>query len=220
MSGNGVPVPHNDTRKVTSLPGLPTSVAIILAGTGGGCVITGPFANITVPFGPGSLDINPETLDSPHNLDYKPHCLRRDLSSRVVGPALNADNVRTLLSSPNITEFNRFLELGNTPGVQALHGGGHQGVGGDMGSFWSSPGDPIFYLHHAQVDRLWTLWQQLDLQTRQYALSGTGTFVNYPPSPVFKLNDSINLGKLSQEGPRPIQDFMSTVQGPFCYEYA
>lgn len=220
MSGNGIPVPHNDTLKVTSLPGRPTAVAIIFAGTGGGCVITGPFANITVPFGQVSPNLNPELLDNPHNLDYKPHCLRRDLSTRVIGPSLTADNVRALLSSPNITEFNQLINLGNTPGVQALHGGGHQGVGGDMGDFWSSPGDPIFYLHHAQIDRLWTLWQQSDPQTRQYAISGTGTVGNYRPTPVFQLNDTINIGKLSHEGPRPIREFMSTMRGPFCYDYA
>lgn len=89
-----------------------------------------------------------------------------------------------------------------------------------MADFFSSPGDPVFYLHHAQVDRLWTEWQQLDPGTRQYAISGTGTALNYPPSPDFQLNGTINLGKLSPGGPKPIRDFMSTVRGPFCYEYA
>ena len=27
--------------------------------------------------------------------------------------------------------------------------------GGDL---FTSPGDPAFFLHHGQVDRLWTLW--------------------------------------------------------------
>ena len=89
----------------------------------------------------------------------------------------------------------------------------------DMIDVFSSPADPIFFLHHAQIDRLWTLWQQRDLAERQYAISGTGTFLNYPPSPVFQLNDTIDLGKLSPDGPRPIRDFLNTVDGPFCYEY-
>lgn len=65
---------------------------------------------------------------------------------------------------------------------------------------FSSPGDPTFFLHHAQIDRLWALWQNADLPARQYALSGTRTFLNWPPSPVGKLEDVIDLGKLSSGG--------------------
>ncbi|MCJ1263947.1 hypothetical protein MMC22_003818 [Lobaria immixta] len=220
MSGNGVAIPHADVRKVNSFPGRPISVSVIPAGTGGGCVITGPFANITVAFGQISPDLNAGILNNPHNLEYKPHCLRRNLSRRVADAVLNADRVDFLLSSPNISVFDQVLNVGVPGRVLGLHGGGHHSVGGDMGDFFSSPGDPIFYLHHAQVDRLWTQWQQLDLKTRQYSLVGTGTVANYPPSPVFQLNDTIDLSKLSPEGPRPIRDFMSTVRGPFCYEYA
>lgn len=183
-------------------------------------MIAGPFANITVAFGQVSMDLNPGLLSNRHNLDYEPHCLRRDLNPRVVKPTLTAENVRALLSSPNITVFNQVMNVGVKPEVLGVHAAGHQGVGSDMSDFFSSPGDPIFYLHHAQIDRLWTQWQQLDPKTRQYAISGTGTLFNYPPSPVFQLNDTINLGKLSPKGPRPIREFMSTVRGIFCYEYA
>ena len=89
-----------------------------------------------------------------------------------------------------------------------------------MKDTFSSPGDPIFFLHHAQIDRLWTLWQKRDLKTRQYAISGNGTLFNYPPSPEFKLSNKIDLGKLSPGGPRPIWEFMDTSGGtPFCYDY-
>lgn len=93
-------------------------------------------------------------------------------------------------------------------------------IGGDAIDFFSSPGDPAFYFHHAQLDRLWTLWQARDPATRQFAISGTGTIDNAPPSPPFRLNDTITLGKLSPVGPQPIRDFLNTKGGPFCYEYA
>ncbi|EMT71726.1 hypothetical protein FOC4_h10017105, partial [Fusarium odoratissimum] len=35
------------------------------------------------------------------------------------------------------------------------HGAGHSGIGGVMGEIDASPGDPLFYLHHGFVDRLW-----------------------------------------------------------------
>jgi tyrosinase len=45
-----------------------------------------------------------------------------------------------------------------------------------------SPGDPAFYTHHAQIDRVWNIWQALDFENRQDAISGTSTFLNMPPS--------------------------------------
>ena len=100
-----------------------------------------------------------------------------------------------------------------------MHGGGHISVGGEMSDFFSSPGDPLFFIHHTQIDRLWTLWQDKDLKNREYAISGTGTFLNYPPSPEFKLSDKISLGRLSPRGAVPLGAFMSTRRGPFCYAY-
>ena len=38
------------------------------------------------------------------------------------------------------------------------HGAVHVGVGGWMGSVPTAAQDPIFYLHHCNMDRLWNLW--------------------------------------------------------------
>lgn len=46
-------------------------------------------------------------------------------------------------------------ELESTP-----HNGVHSLIGGEMGSF-ISPRDPIFWLHHANVDRIWRSWSEL-----------------------------------------------------------
>ena len=48
--------------------------------------------------------------------------------------------------------FSRALEGGP-------HNGGHVWIGGEMNSM-ASPRDPAFWFHHAQVDRIWSLWQQ------------------------------------------------------------
>jgi len=39
-----------------------------------------------------------------------------------------------------------------------VHNGPHPWVGGVMGG-GSSPGDPVFYLHHCYIDMLWAQWQ-------------------------------------------------------------
>lgn len=43
---------------------------------------------------------------------------------------------------------------------QAAHDSVHGAVGGTMGVIRTAPCDPIFWMHHAQCDRLWHLWQQ------------------------------------------------------------
>jgi tyrosinase len=44
-----------------------------------------------------------------------------------------------------------------------MHGRGHAFVGGDMDGSSASPNDPVFFLHHAQVDRMWAAWQEANL---------------------------------------------------------
>ncbi|MED6112196.1 hypothetical protein PIB30_059477 [Stylosanthes scabra] len=50
--------------------------------------------------------------------------------------------------------------------LEQLHNPGHTWTGDptdpngeDMGSFYSSGRDPLFYCHHSNVDRLWTIWK-------------------------------------------------------------
>jgi tyrosinase len=46
--------------------------------------------------------------------------------------------------------------------LENAHGEVHIAVGGTMNSA-SSPADPVFWLHHANVDRLWAQWQALPI---------------------------------------------------------
>jgi len=40
------------------------------------------------------------------------------------------------------------------------HNNGHAWVGGIMNNTSTSPTDPVFWFHHAEVDRLWHIWRQ------------------------------------------------------------
>jgi tyrosinase len=51
-----------------------------------------------------------------------------------------------------------------------LHNHVHIWVGGDMGPF-SSPNDPVFFLHHCNVDRIWEAWMQTNNWTYQPNMS-------------------------------------------------
>lgn len=43
--------------------------------------------------------------------------------------------------------------------LNGVHGSVHVRVGGDMSSVPTAGYDPIFFLHHANIDRLWAQWQ-------------------------------------------------------------
>ncbi len=43
-------------------------------------------------------------------------------------------------------------------GIDGPHGTVHVTIGGNMGSVKRAAQDPIFWVHHAQIDRLWNLW--------------------------------------------------------------
>ncbi len=42
--------------------------------------------------------------------------------------------------------------------INGIHGGVHMWVGGTMSDSSISPADPVFWLHHANLDRLWWVW--------------------------------------------------------------
>lgn len=47
-----------------------------------------------------------------------------------------------------------------SPALENPHGGLHVWVGGDMGRVPTAAYDPIFWLHHCNIDRLWYEWQK------------------------------------------------------------
>jgi len=56
-----------------------------------------------------------------------------------------------------------------------IHTAGHYVAAVDPGGdAMTSPGDPIFYFHHAALDRLWWIWQMQDPDKRLNAIP-TGT---------------------------------------------
>ena len=79
--------------------------------------------------------------------------LRRNMESPSALPDLSQMDA---LFAPEMDNFEKFREeLESGP---QLHNNMHRWVGGSMMDF-SSPNDPIFVLNHANVDRLWALWQ-------------------------------------------------------------
>ncbi|MCJ1471242.1 hypothetical protein MMC07_009890, partial [Pseudocyphellaria aurata] len=210
LSGNGKSIPHEDFTYT-----IPQTAyeATIPASNGGGCVQGGPFANMTVNLGPvnssGSL---PGYIGDGRGFDYNPRCLRRDLNSYWSSTYLDYQHVSSAIG--NSSTFSEFNETLGYPGLHTL---GHFVIGGMNDDLFISAADPAFYFHHAQLDRVWTIWQQQDVAKRQYQLTGTTTWFNIPPSPNITLAEPMDMGFLGAS--QSTGDVMSTLDGPLCYVY-
>jgi tyrosinase len=62
-----------------------------------------------------------------------------------------ASNIPSIMTQTSFATFTSQLE--------SVHGGVHVWVGGAIGSIPTAPADIIFWMHHANIDRLWWMWQ-------------------------------------------------------------
>ncbi|ORY04901.1 Di-copper centre-containing protein [Basidiobolus meristosporus CBS 931.73] len=99
-----------------------------------GCVSNGPFAGWQMKY--------PD-----------PHCLSRKFNLQgKIGTFYSSDVIMNVAnSSRTYADFRGQLE-------SPIHGVVHMGIGGDMTAM-TSPNDPLFWLHHAFIDKIWADWQ-------------------------------------------------------------
>lgn len=156
---------------------------------GGRCVTDGVFANTNLNVGPGTGN--------------QPHCLSRNDDPSVTA-GTNAGEVNACNSISNYADMARCAE-------GRAHAFGHNGVGGTMMDFYSSPGDPVFFLHHAFIDRNWRIWQNAN-PSRTTSINGVDRVGN-----PLTLDTSVSVN-----GMRPnvrIRDILATTDTTLCYRY-
>ncbi|RAH83161.1 tyrosinase central domain protein [Aspergillus japonicus CBS 114.51] len=188
------------------------------------CVYKGPFANYTSPYPSFPQSIITDNIQNngsgtipSWSFDYEPSCFQRGLSDEALRVNNNYSCIDTLLAQPTIGDFQNYLSTPEGDSHYGPHGGGHVAMGGNGADLFTSPTDPVFFLHHAQVDHMWWTWQTMDLDTRRYALNGTMTLENVPPSRELTLEDLLTWGPLSQD--RTTRSLMDIQAEPFCYRY-
>ncbi|KAK2764582.1 hypothetical protein FQN54_009277 [Arachnomyces sp. PD_36] len=182
--------------------------ATIPRGSGGGCIEKGPFANTQVYLGPFPPPIISSGLP-PNWTEPNPQCLTRDLNDWALRTFNDATRVDSLLSATNIEDFQY--------GFNPIHRGGHITVGGQLADFYVSPLEPAFYLHHGQIDRLWTIWQAED-EARRMQFNGTSTFQNpVGESPEVAGHTVITFVPLGES--IQLKDAANPMGGRYCYRY-
>ncbi|KAJ3307755.1 hypothetical protein HDU76_004392 [Blyttiomyces sp. JEL0837] len=167
------------------------------------CLTDGQFSSSTYnvspdpPTGPGKF----------RNTDST--CLRRCGST---GSAMDSpSSINDILNAAtSYTQFRKDDSVG-------YHADGHVLMGGncDMGNFYYSPNDPLFFLHHAMVDRIWWKFQQI---CPEYQTDYEG-YLN-PGDPATNGNTVPTLDEQLDSWPFKVRDVISTTSGVLCYTYS
>lgn len=87
---------------------------------------------------------------------------------------------------PGLRTEAQTLALGTTfPNFRAMegnpHGSAHVSFGGSISSIPTAARDPLFFLLHCNVDRLWAKWQQ---QNNRFNQAVAAAYDSTPPSPI------------------------------------
>jgi len=121
------------------------------AGSGSPVTVeTGYFAESPNSFNPNGWSVHPDLDQDSHGT-----ALQRNttLDASLLPPA---SEMEKCLCKNNLKKFRPYLEGFTSP--SGTHNFIHPWVGGHMSNS-TSPNDPVFFLHHCNVDRLWAIWQ-------------------------------------------------------------
>lgn len=180
-----------------------------------------------------------------------PHILRRNFTLRPYSPAfipwLNASDIEANstftaakvegLLSTSAGDYKNFQAV--LEGFFGPHSSVHLIMGGDLGGTcpknapsnctrgptWS-PNEPLFFMHHAMIDKIWFDWQLRNPTNAQsffggsvQALESLDRYTQYPNGapPYLDLNSAIPADGLFPEV--TIGDVMNTTSGILCYVY-
>lgn len=162
------------------------------------CVTDGPFKDLHPSYLAGNL---------------REHCLARAFNNGTAEPGnmfnvqYTPERVAEIHAHANFPSFHNDLETGP-------HGAIHSAVGGDLFPS-SSPNEPLFFLHHVQIDRLWWLWQQENPQVRNAEFAGNKTQAR--DSPAASVDDVMPYRGLAPD--ITVSQALTTENSLMCYNY-
>ena len=182
---------------------------------GGRCVVDGPFAGLKA---------------LRYDAEYEPHCLSRGflkgtVLKKMCGDDITPEKVEGVLQMGDFESFMHALEEGPHIAIST-------GIRGDWVKFtvpygkWLDWGlgdfitlltleiDPLWFLHHSQLDRLWWIWQQADRKRRLTAYSGKA---DNNTDAAASLTDVMDYGGFVPN--IQVSQLMDTSSGLLCYKY-
>lgn len=182
------------------------------------CVQNGRYANWT-------LNLGGQFNDTSVNVR---HCLRRLWKYGLTAPRtrdpgfapvpnMEQMNGNASTLAPNYDAFRRWLE--------PHHGTIHQGVGGfrmdfqgDMTAVENSPNEPVFWLHHAFIDKMWYTFQQESEEAKKAYGGKPNELATLPKSnPLWE--NGAHLADLMPPWNVTVESAMFADADDFCYMY-
>ena len=163
------------------------------------------------------------------NGEVQPHCLSggfpKEGELRELGELIRPEAIDRFMGNDRFDTFAGKLE-------KRAHRSLSHSVRGDLSRFTGPNGtlsllmsdieafetdktaNPVFSLHHVNLDRLWWQWQQIKRQSRLTAYNGKA---NNNTEAAASLADHLDMGGLSRN--IRVIDVMDTTAGPLCYGY-
>ncbi|KAF2873321.1 hypothetical protein BDV95DRAFT_488915 [Massariosphaeria phaeospora] len=162
----------------------------------GSCVTDGPFAGLPLLY---------------YREAYTPHCLSRgflppDLIASICTPNLRPEVMSDVARQGDFWAFSQALEEGPHIGIPCV-------IRGDFANM-TAPNDPLWWLHHAQLDRLWWQWQHVYPEDRLSQYLGPAIEDRTQNVSLF---DVLVFGGLAPDV--AVREIMDAETGVLCYRY-
>lgn len=130
--------------------------------------------------------------------------LGRTLSAPPALPTqTDVDNVQVL------SDFNQYRQ-----DLESIHNDPHCWVGGIMCQLANSPLDPVFYLHHAVVDKLWQQWED-ENQSSSFQSTSLPRYPNTDPNDITDSRD-LNVW-YAEDGVVMLDDYETSGTNDYAY---
>lgn len=108
--------------------------------------------------------------------------------TRTIGLMGGLPNAAAVSSALANATFNGFAAS-----LEGIHNSGHVWVGGSMGIVPTAPADPVFWMHHAEIDRIWSQWQASN-PGQDPPLAGAAAVMDPWPETEADTRDAVSLG--------------------------
>ncbi|KAF4914776.1 Tyrosinase ustQ [Colletotrichum fructicola] len=206
-----------DSRDLSQSPVWDSELGFGLDGGSEGdhCVEKGPFAGRRYAW---------RHLPEKGIAEMEPHCLSRwfrdrhsleDAEDEVlflkIYDRISPEYVNETLNAADYSSFFKKFEAGAHNAIPMF-------IRGEWLNF-TATNDPVFFLHHAQVDRLWWLWQDHDPKGRlkEYFGPSENFLGEHHQNMESHSKDVLPMGGLVSDG--KVEDYLSTSGGHLCYTY-
>ncbi|KAJ3011297.1 UNVERIFIED_CONTAM: hypothetical protein HDU68_001756 [Siphonaria sp. JEL0065] len=165
--------------------------------------------------------LDTDVLDFTDGMHATSNCLRRcgDVGSTVVSPS----DINRKFGATSYSAFRGDTATGtDDQEAVAVHSQGHVVIGGhniclsDLGNGSISPNDPIFWLHHGLVDKMWWRWQT---RCKQFKVDYSGPLTAGDPIDPTHTLTAVSNQMLDRWGVT-VSQMLDTQGDTLCYVYS